>query len=111
MELEFEGGGAHPKTTMTGTTIGMDVTGSEKIWRTFQSIGDIAFAYNYSTVLIEIQACILLLISNLFALNFYNYKEDTLCIYAFIVYGKEFFCITSLIYMLMYTHVCHSVVC
>ncbi|XP_017248838.1 amino acid permease 6 [Daucus carota subsp. sativus] len=49
------GGGAHPKTTMTGTTVGVDVTGSEKIWRTFQSIGDIAFAYNYSTVLIEIQ--------------------------------------------------------
>lgn len=109
MELEFEGGGAHPKTTMTGTTVGMDVTGSEKIWRTFQSIGDIAFAYNYSTVLIEIQACILyislsiyffflnLCISNLLALNFYNYKEYTLCIYAFIVYGKEFFCITSLI--------------
>lgn len=52
-----EGGGAHPRTTLTGTTVGVEVTGSEKIWRTFQSIGDIAFAYNYSTVLIEIQAC------------------------------------------------------
>ena len=50
-------GGAHPRTTLTGTTVGVEVTGSEKIWRTFQSIGDIAFAYNYSTVLIEIQAC------------------------------------------------------
>lgn len=49
------GGGPHPRTTLTGTTVGVDVTGSEKIWRTFQSIGDIAFAYNYSTVLIEIQ--------------------------------------------------------
>ncbi|KAL8145379.1 amino acid permease 6-like [Apium graveolens] len=49
------GDGAHPKTTMTGTTVGVDVSGAEKIWRTFQSIGDIAFAYNYSTVLIEIQ--------------------------------------------------------
>ncbi|KAL1821851.1 hypothetical protein ACET3Z_016720 [Daucus carota] len=48
-------GGAHPRTTLTGTTVGVEVTGSEKIWRTFQSIGDIAFAYNYSTVLIEIQ--------------------------------------------------------
>ena len=52
-------GGAHPRTTLTGTTVGVEVTGSEKIWRTFQSIGDIAFAYNYSTVLIEIQACTL----------------------------------------------------
>ncbi|KAL8130997.1 hypothetical protein AgCh_007065 [Apium graveolens] len=49
------GAGPHPRTTLTGTTVGVDVTGSEKIWRTFQSIGDIAFAYNYSTVLIEIQ--------------------------------------------------------
>lgn len=48
-------GGAHARTSLTGTTIGVDVSGSEKIWKTFQAIGDIAFAYAYSTVLIEIQ--------------------------------------------------------
>ncbi|XP_021911231.1 amino acid permease 6-like [Carica papaya] len=49
------GGGHHVRTTLTGVTVGVDVSGSEKIWRTFQAIGDIAFAYAYSTVLIEIQ--------------------------------------------------------
>ncbi|KAK1554259.1 hypothetical protein Q3G72_009824 [Acer saccharum] len=48
-------GGVHARTTLTGTTVGVDVTASEKIWKTFQAIGDIAFAYAYSTVLIEIQ--------------------------------------------------------
>ncbi|XP_010556498.1 PREDICTED: amino acid permease 6 [Tarenaya hassleriana] len=48
-------GGAHSRTALTGVTIGVDVTSSEKVWRTFQAIGDIAFAYAYSTVLIEIQ--------------------------------------------------------
>lgn len=47
--------GHHVKTTLTGTQVGIDVTGSEKVWKTFQSIGDIAFAYAFSTVLIEIQ--------------------------------------------------------
>jgi hypothetical protein len=40
---------------MTGAAVGVDVTASEKIWKTFQSLGDIAFAYSYSNVLIEIQ--------------------------------------------------------
>lgn len=48
-------GGGHAKTTLTGVTVGVDVSGSEKVWRSFQAIGDIAFAYAYSTVLIEIQ--------------------------------------------------------
>ncbi|KAF5740107.1 Amino acid permease 6 [Tripterygium wilfordii] len=48
-------GGAHARTSLTGVTVGVDVSGSEKVWRTFQAIGDIAFAYAYSTVLIEIQ--------------------------------------------------------
>ncbi|XP_076912988.1 amino acid permease 6-like [Bidens hawaiensis] len=47
--------GANVKTSLTGVEVGLDVTGEEKVWRTFQSIGDIAFAYTYSTVLIEIQ--------------------------------------------------------
>ncbi|KZV31570.1 Amino acid permease 6 [Dorcoceras hygrometricum] len=49
-------GGAHVRTSLTGTSVGVDVSGSEKIWRSFQAIGDIAFAYAYSTVLVEIQA-------------------------------------------------------
>lgn len=49
------GGGGHVRTSLTGVTVGVDVTGPEKVWKTFQAIGDIAFAYAYSTVLIEIQ--------------------------------------------------------
>lgn len=41
---------------MTGTVVGVDVTATQKIWRSFQAVGDIAFAYAYATVLIEIQA-------------------------------------------------------
>lgn len=48
-------GGAHVRTTLTGVTVGVDVSGSEKVWRTFQAIGDIAFAYAFSQVLVEIQ--------------------------------------------------------
>jgi len=50
-----EGGGDPVRTSLTGVQVGVDVTGSEKVWRTFQAIGDIAFAYAYSNVLIEIQ--------------------------------------------------------
>jgi len=56
----FEGGGNHVTTSLTGVQIGVDVTATEKVWRMFQAIGDIAFAYAFSNVLIEIQA------SNLF---------------------------------------------
>ncbi|KHG13110.1 Amino acid permease 6 -like protein [Gossypium arboreum] len=42
-------GGEHVRTSLTGVTVGVDVSGSEKVWRTFQAIGDIAFAYAYST--------------------------------------------------------------
>ncbi|CAN1289705.1 Amino acid permease 6, partial [Linum perenne] len=43
------------KTTLTGVRIGVDVSAAQKVWRTFQAIGDIAFAYAFSTILIEIQ--------------------------------------------------------
>ncbi|XP_078442199.1 amino acid permease 6-like isoform X1 [Wolffia australiana] len=43
------------RTSLSGVTIGTDVTGAEKMWRTFQSLGNIAFAYSFSTLLIEIQ--------------------------------------------------------
>ena len=48
-------GGKVGKTSMTGTAVGVDVTAAQKIWRSFQAVGDIAFAYAYATVLIEIQ--------------------------------------------------------
>jgi Transmembrane amino acid transporter protein len=48
-------GRGHVRTSLTGVTVGVDVSGAEKIWRTFQSLGDIAFAYSYSNVLIEIE--------------------------------------------------------
>ncbi|KAI3990372.1 hypothetical protein MKX01_029741 [Papaver californicum] len=45
----------HARTTLTGVTVGIDVTGAEKVWRTFQALGNIAFAYAFSNVLVEIQ--------------------------------------------------------
>ena len=51
----FKGGG-HVRTSLTGVEVGVDVSGMEKVWRMFQAIGDIAFAYAFSNVLIEIQA-------------------------------------------------------
>ncbi|WCJ44407.1 amino acid permease 3 [Euphorbia peplus] len=44
------------KGSLTGISIGMGtVTETQKIWRSFQALGDIAFAYSYSLILIEIQ--------------------------------------------------------
>ncbi|TVU07852.1 hypothetical protein EJB05_41224 [Eragrostis curvula] len=43
------------KTTLTGTVIGVDVDAAQKIWMTFQALGNIAFAYSYTIILIEIQ--------------------------------------------------------
>ncbi|GKU98472.1 hypothetical protein SLEP1_g11475 [Rubroshorea leprosula] len=40
--------------SLTGISIGT-VTQTQKIWRSFQALGDIAFAYSYSIILIEIQ--------------------------------------------------------
>ncbi|RWR78637.1 amino acid permease 3 [Cinnamomum micranthum f. kanehirae] len=42
------------KGSATGISIGT-ITGTQKIWRSFQALGDIAFAYSYSIILIEIQ--------------------------------------------------------
>nr|VDD59221.1 unnamed protein product [Brassica oleracea] len=47
------------KTGLTGTVVGVDVTASDKLWKSFQAAGNIAFSYAYSVVLVEIQACIL----------------------------------------------------
>jgi hypothetical protein len=35
--------------------VGVDVTSTEKAWNCFQAIGNIAFAYTYSSILVEIQ--------------------------------------------------------
>lgn len=48
--------GNHVNTSLTGVAIGVDVTSTEKIWSSLQAIGNIAFAYAYSIVLVEIQA-------------------------------------------------------
>ncbi|KAI4336461.1 hypothetical protein L6164_014985 [Bauhinia variegata] len=42
------------KGSLTGISIGT-VTQTQKIWRSFQALGDIAFAYSYAVILIEIQ--------------------------------------------------------
>ncbi|KAI5355235.1 PREDICTED: amino acid [Prunus dulcis] len=42
------------KGNITGITVGT-VTPIQKMWRTFQALGNIAFAYSYSIILIEIQ--------------------------------------------------------
>ncbi|XP_015885641.1 amino acid permease 3 isoform X2 [Ziziphus jujuba] len=40
--------------SVTGVSVG-SITQTQKIWRSFQSLGDMAFAYSYSIILIEIQ--------------------------------------------------------
>ncbi|XP_010537371.1 PREDICTED: amino acid permease 3 [Tarenaya hassleriana] len=40
--------------SLTGISVGR-VTETQKVWRSFQALGDIAFAYSYSIILIEIQ--------------------------------------------------------
>lgn len=40
--------------SLTGIPVGT-VTQTQKIWRTMQALGDIAFAYSYSLILVEIQ--------------------------------------------------------
>ncbi|KAL2928161.1 Amino acid permease 2 [Bienertia sinuspersici] len=42
------------KGSLTGVTVGT-VTETQKIWKSFQALGDIAFAYSFSIILIEIQ--------------------------------------------------------
>uniref|UniRef100_A0A7N0VMS8 Amino acid transporter transmembrane domain-containing protein n=1 Tax=Kalanchoe fedtschenkoi TaxID=63787 RepID=A0A7N0VMS8_KALFE len=49
------GKGPRQKTSIVGTTVGVDVTSIDKVWRVFQSVGNIAFAYSFSNILVEIQ--------------------------------------------------------
>lgn len=49
--------------SVTGVSVG-SITQTQKIWRSFQSLGDMAFAYSYSIILIEIQVYIYLFLCN-----------------------------------------------
>lgn len=43
------------KTTLTGVVVGVDVTKEEKVWNMLTSVGNLAFAYGFSMVFVEIQ--------------------------------------------------------
>ncbi|TVU26279.1 hypothetical protein EJB05_28818 [Eragrostis curvula] len=43
------------KGSLTGVAVGEGVTATQKVWRSLQAFGNIAFAYSYSIILIEIQ--------------------------------------------------------
>lgn len=43
-------------TSIAGVTVGVDVTRSQKVFNSLQALGNIALAYFFSNVLIEIQA-------------------------------------------------------
>ncbi|CAD6204356.1 unnamed protein product [Miscanthus lutarioriparius] len=43
------------KGSLTGISIGAGVTSTQKVWHSLQAFGDIAFAYSFSNILIEIQ--------------------------------------------------------
>lgn len=48
-------GGGLGKTSLTGIPISKEFSGTEKMWKTFSALGDVAFAYSFCFVLIEIQ--------------------------------------------------------
>ncbi|KAA0034894.1 amino acid permease 3-like [Cucumis melo var. makuwa] len=54
MEVDSETANGKIGGSLTGISIGT-VTQTQKVWRSFQALGDIAFAYSYSIILIEIQ--------------------------------------------------------
>lgn len=62
------------KGSLTGVSIGT-VTKAQKVWGTFQALGNIAFAYSYSQILIEIQVYLFSLCSKLVyhVLGFFQY--------------------------------------
>ncbi|CAH9100253.1 unnamed protein product [Cuscuta europaea] len=47
--------GTHVTTSITGRPIGPNFSSTEKMWNIFAAVGDIAFAYIFSNVLVEIQ--------------------------------------------------------
>ncbi|GFP99419.1 amino acid permease 6 [Phtheirospermum japonicum] len=48
-------GGGHIESSLTGIPIGRNMSSMDKMWNTFNALGNIAFAYSFSPVLIEIQ--------------------------------------------------------
>ncbi|KAK9677339.1 hypothetical protein RND81_11G137500 [Saponaria officinalis] len=48
-------GGSHARTTLTGVEVGIDVTRAQKVWNILTALGNMAFAYAFSMVLIEVQ--------------------------------------------------------
>lgn len=48
-------GGHDVNTSISGIPIGPNLSAADKLWNIFQSLGDIAAAYTYSIVLVEIQ--------------------------------------------------------
>ena len=43
------------KGSLTGISVGVGISSMQKVWRSLQAFGDIAFAYSFSNILIEIQ--------------------------------------------------------
>jgi len=43
------------RTSLTGIPVGLDMSRSEKVWQMLQSLGNVASAFSFSLVLIEIQ--------------------------------------------------------
>ncbi|KAK6945952.1 Amino acid transporter, transmembrane domain [Dillenia turbinata] len=48
--------GNHAQTSLGGVRVDIDVSSEEKVWNVLLSLGNIAFAYGFSSVLVEIQA-------------------------------------------------------
>lgn len=61
--------GLHPEMGLTGVRIGKDVSASQKVFNSLQAIGDIAFAYSYTPLLLEIQVSHQLLINYVYVIS------------------------------------------
>lgn len=67
------------KTSIAGMTAGADESSSHKAWNSLQAIGNIALAYSYSNVLIEIQVS-----QSLLPFNLFIFSKKKLFIFIFI---------------------------
>lgn len=64
------------KGTLLGVKITGDVSASTKVWQSLQALGNIAFAYTYSMLLIEIQVYLKSQINIHSVLQFFKYITD-----------------------------------
>lgn len=88
MDGFYDKDSAPSKTSLTGIPVSQNMTSTEKMWNAFSAIGDIAFAYAFSTVLLEIQAIIN---SIFFALLIHTHV--CICIYVYMqmdVYDRTY---------------------